>query len=96
MIRLTYLRMALAAFAITCCTSAWKKTGCVSCHQNSLTALAVSTARENGFAVDEAIAARQVKATAAYVDTWRDRSFQGLSVAGGQDSVSYIVMGLAV
>ena len=73
-----------------------QKIGCVSCHQNSVAALAVSTARANGYKVDEALASRQMKATAAYIDSWRDRSFQGLGILGAQDSVSYIVYGLAV
>jgi hypothetical protein len=71
-----------------------QKTGCVSCHHNSLVAMAVATARQHGYRVDETIAASQAKATAAYIDSWRDRSLQGLSILGGQDSVSYILFGL--
>lgn len=71
-----------------------QKTGCVSCHHNSLVAMAVATARQHGYRVDEKIAASQVKATAAYIESWRDRSLQGLSILGGQDSVSYIMFGL--
>jgi hypothetical protein len=71
-----------------------QKTGCVSCHHNSLVAMAVATARQHGFRVDEKIAASQVKAAGAYVDSWHDRSIQGLGFAGNQDTVSYILFGL--
>ena len=37
------------------------KAACVSCHNNSLAAMAVGAARKNGFQVDEKIAAQQVK-----------------------------------
>jgi hypothetical protein len=71
-----------------------QKTGCVSCHHNSLVAMAVATARQHGFRVDEKIAASQAKAAGVYIESWRDRSVQGLGIAGGQDSVSYILFGL--
>src|SRR5262249_59522552 len=48
-----------------------KLTGCVSCHHNSLVAMAMATARANGFAVDEAIAARQKATIGAYLESWR-------------------------
>jgi hypothetical protein len=71
-----------------------QKTGCVSCHHNSLVAMAVATARQHGFRVDEKVAASQVKAAGAYIEGWRDRSVQGIGIAGGQDTVSYILFGL--
>src|SRR5215813_10039964 len=71
-----------------------KKSGCVSCHHNSLTAMTVSLARRKGFAVDEAVAADQVKAVAKYIEDWRERIVQGVGIPGLQDTMSYILIGL--
>jgi ankyrin repeat protein len=72
-----------------------KKSGCVSCHHNSLTAMTVAASRAAGIAVDDAIARQQVNDTAAYLDRWRDRALQGLAIAGSSDTISYILAGLA-
>ena len=71
-----------------------KKSGCVSCHHNSLTAMTVSLARKKGFAVDETVAADQVKAVAKYIEDWRERIVQGVGIPGLQDTMSYILIGL--
>src|SRR5262245_58716256 len=57
-----------------------KKSGCVSCHHNSLTAMTVSLARKKGVAVDETVAADQVKAVAKYIEGWRERIVQGVGI----------------
>lgn len=72
-----------------------RKTGCVSCHTNNLTAMTVATARKLGIRVDEGIARAQLKAIAAYVEANRERYLQGISVAGGGDTTGYILLGLA-
>lgn len=72
-----------------------KKSGCVSCHHNSLTAMTVAASRASGIRVDEAIARQQVSETAAYLDRWRDRVLQGVGIAGSSDTISYILVGLA-
>jgi ankyrin repeat protein len=72
-----------------------KKSGCVSCHNNTLTAMAIASVRKRGFPVDEQIAANQVKKIAAYIDTWRERALQGVGIPGDSDSVGYILLGLA-
>jgi len=71
-----------------------QKSGCVSCHQNSLAAFAVATARQNGFTVDDAITRKQTAAVATYAEAWRDRALQGIGIPGNQDTVGYIVFGL--
>jgi len=73
-----------------------KKSGCVSCHNNSLTAMAVNDARLHGIPVDESIARAQTQAVARYLDGWRERALVGLGVPGDHDSISYILLGLAV
>lgn len=75
--------------------SFFKKAGCVSCHNNTLTAMTVATSRKHGFRVDEAIAGAQAKKIGAYLDTWRERAMQGIGIPGDADTVSYILLGLA-
>ena len=71
------------------------KSGCVSCHNNTLTAMTVAAVRSSGIRVDEQVAASQKKAIAAYVHSWRDRVLQGIGIPGDADTVSYILLGLA-
>jgi hypothetical protein len=72
-----------------------KKSGCVSCHNNTLAAMTVAAARTKGLAVDEQIAGTQVKEIGEYIDGWRDRALQGIGIPGDADTVSYILLGLA-
>lgn len=72
-----------------------KKAGCVSCHNNSLTAMTISSARTSGIRVDETIARNQLSAIGGYIDGWRDRVLQGLGIPGDNDTISYILLGLA-
>ncbi|MBI3399858.1 MAG: ankyrin repeat domain-containing protein [Acidobacteria bacterium] len=72
-----------------------RQTGCASCHHNSLVAMAVSTARANGYAVDETIARTQLTTIGAYLESWRERTLQNLPIAGGVDTISYLLFGLA-
>lgn len=72
-----------------------RKAGCVSCHNNNLTAVTVAAARKQGVRIDDAVARSQVKAIAAYVEGNRERYLQGLSIAGGADTTSYILLGMA-
>src|SRR6185437_14374925 len=46
-----------------------RKTGCVSCHNNSLTAMTVATSRLSGLAVNEDSAGEQRTAIGAYIET---------------------------
>ena len=72
-----------------------EKSGCVSCHNNSLTAFAVATARAKGLRVDETDARKEVERTAAYLSGWRDRVLQGIGIAGDSDTIGYLLFGLA-
>jgi len=72
-----------------------KKAGCVSCHNNNLTAMAVAAARNNGIAVDEQTARSQLQVIASYMETWRERLLQGIGIPGNQDTVNYILLGMA-
>ena len=68
------------------------KSGCVSCHNDSLTAMTVSLVRQKGFTVDEQIAATQLKTNAESLQKLRDRFHQGLMLPVG-DNFSESVLG---
>jgi ankyrin repeat protein len=74
------------------------KAGCVSCHNNSLEAMTVATARKNGFRVDEKVAAEQVKANVSFLEASRDKLHQGIFVnlgdVFGAGVLGYILVGL--
>jgi ankyrin repeat protein len=72
-----------------------RKSGCISCHNNSLTTMTVAAARNNGFAVDEAIARAQVQAAASFIESWRERSLQYMPIPGDAATAGYWLVGLA-
>ncbi len=72
-----------------------QKTGCVSCHHNSLVSFAVSFARRGGYRVDEEEANQQRTIVATYLESWRERTTQNMFIAGQQDTISYLLFGLA-
>lgn len=72
-----------------------QKSGCVSCHNNSLTAMSLAAARRHGLPVDEANARTQTRVAAEFVELWRERSLQAWPIPGDAATVSYILVGLA-
>jgi ankyrin repeat protein len=74
------------------------KAGCVSCHNNSLAAMAVSAARKTGVHVDEQLAGQQVKANVFGLGKLRDRLHQGFFIPVGDffapSILSYVLVGL--
>jgi mono/diheme cytochrome c family protein len=72
-----------------------QKTGCVSCHHDSLVAMAVAAARKSGYAVDERADLQLRRTTATYLESWRERTLQNRGIAGTQDTISYLLVGLA-
>ncbi|HEV2426032.1 MAG TPA: ankyrin repeat domain-containing protein [Terriglobia bacterium] len=72
-----------------------KKSGCVSCHNNTMTFSTIAVARENGIPVDEQSARQQVQAVGTYVDGWRDRALLGVGIPGDADTIGAILFGLA-
>jgi hypothetical protein len=73
-----------------------QKAGCVSCHNNTQTALTVAAARTAGVAVDELVARKQRQASADYLEVWRDRVLQGMGIPGDDVTVANMLVGLAV
>jgi ankyrin repeat protein len=72
-----------------------RKSGCVSCHNNSLASMTVSLARKAGFSVDEQVARTQRDEVGAFIEMWRERSLQGMGVPGDSNTVNYLLAGLA-
>ena len=72
-----------------------KQTGCVSCHHNSVVSMAVAAARAHGYAVNEAAAGAQARTIGTYLESWRERTVQNVPIAGGADTISYLLLGLA-
>ena len=72
-----------------------RKSGCVSCHNNTFTAMTVAAARKNGFPVNEGIARENLKTIGTYIESWRERALQGVGIPGDSDTISYILLGLA-
>jgi ankyrin repeat protein len=74
------------------------KAACVSCHNNSLSAMAVSAARKSGFQLDEKVAAQQVNANVFGLKALRDNLHQGFLVPVqeffGPSVISYMLIGL--
>jgi ankyrin repeat protein len=72
-----------------------KKSGCVSCHNNSLASLTFQVASQQGYRVDTAVQKEQAGKIGAYLETWRDRVIQGIGIPGDSDTMSYILLGQA-
>ena len=69
-----------------------QKTGCVSCHHNTLTAMTVAVAREQRLPIDEGIAAAQRKVIVSLTEDRLDRAGLGTEVT---NLVSNTLVGLA-
>jgi len=71
-----------------------QKSGCVSCHNNSLVARAVAAARREGISVDEHIVDSQRRQIVTYLAVNREKALQGNGPTGAYDAVGYILWGL--
>lgn len=74
-----------------------QKTGCISCHNDSFTAMAVASARKSGFRIDETTATRAVELNLSISDRLRERMLQGIAPGGplpGPAIQAYVLMGL--
>lgn len=73
-----------------------KKSGCVSCHNNSLTEITMGLSlAKRDLPVDAAVATDEVHAVAEYLDRNRERAIEGSGLPGGIDTVSYTLLGIA-
>jgi hypothetical protein len=71
-----------------------KKTGCVSCHHNSLVSMAVAAASRSGYRIDAALVREQKQIIATYLESWRERTLQNIPIAGGVDTIGYLMLGV--
>jgi ankyrin repeat protein len=69
-----------------------KNAGCISCHNNSMEAMAVSLARKRGFRIDEQTASGQVRVNVEQLASLRDKMHQGYVFAEG-DMISDFILG---
>ena len=74
----------------------FRKSGCVACHQQSVTSFALAEARSRGLRVDEASAREQVHVTITTLEAFRDRLLQRVDhpLSSGE-STGFLLMGLA-
>jgi hypothetical protein len=71
-----------------------QKAGCVSCHNNTMTAATVATARAIGVPIDRRAADASVKKVADYIESWRERALQGVGIPGDTETMSAILIDL--
>ena len=72
-----------------------RKSGCVSCHNNTLTAQTMSSLRQRNVPIDASVARQSVATIARFIESWRERAIQNIGIPGDADTVSYILLGLA-
>jgi ankyrin repeat protein len=72
-----------------------QKSGCVSCHNNTFTAVTVSSVRGKRIPVDENIVRGQMKTYGTYLESWRERVLQSVGIPGDADTISYVLVGMA-
>jgi len=70
--------------------------GCVSCHAQNLTGMAVSVARAHGLKVDEAIAAEQIKGVKLQWTAFEQVLLQRMDPPGAVDTIMYSVLQLVM
>ncbi len=74
------------------------KSGCISCHNNSLAAMTMAHVRKLGYTVDEKTASEQVTANVKALEKLRSRLYQGFMFGAGDNFtefiLGYILMGL--
>jgi hypothetical protein len=71
------------------------RAGCVSCHNNSLTAMTVAASRAKGLRVNETVAKDQLRRIAAFLQENAELALEGLGVPGAHDTASYTLLGMA-
>src|SRR6516225_2154680 len=73
----------------------FKSRGCVSCHNNSLPAMAVALARKKGFSVNEEQAKKELGFAVATDKPYFEPMRLGSTIGGGSDTLGYTLIGMA-
>jgi ankyrin repeat protein len=76
-------------------TGFFKESGCVGCHHQNFTAMAVGAARKKGIRVDEVAAEEQLKVVKAQWTGAQEALLQRLDPPGASDTLVYSLFGLA-
>ncbi|HUP80925.1 MAG TPA: ankyrin repeat domain-containing protein [Pirellula sp.] len=79
----------------SCGPQFYAKSGCVACHQQTATSLAVSMASKKGLTVDDQIERQQVKLTAVDLGLKRVAWLQRIKVGGTTHRMGYLLWGLS-
>ncbi len=79
----------------SCGPQFYAKSGCVACHQQSVTSLAVSLANKIGLTVDDQTERQQVKLTAVDLALKRVAWQQRIKVGGTTHRIGYLLWGLS-
>jgi hypothetical protein len=74
---------------------AYQKRGCISCHSQALVAMAAAAARARGIAVNEEMAATNLKQILAAYAPAAEQAMQGDQPAGNIITIGYVMMALA-
>jgi Squalene-hopene cyclase C-terminal domain/Prenyltransferase and squalene oxidase repeat len=74
----------------------WYGAGCISCHNNTLPDMAITIAKERGFAIDEAAAKEATKLDADILETRKERLLEVLPPGGGQNTMGSLLFSLTV
>jgi hypothetical protein len=76
-------------------TAFFKESGCVSCHHQNFTAMAVKAARTVGVHVDDAAAEEQLKVVKTQWMAFQEGLLQRVDPPGASDTLMYSLLGLA-
>ena len=79
----------------SCGTSFYRRSGCVACHQHTVTSLALEQARRTGVPYDEEAAQEQLKLTAIVNAQRRPRFLQRIVTGGAAHTIGYLLLGMA-
>ena len=74
----------------------WAGSGCFSCHNNTLPDIAISLAKERGFAINQDTVELSRKQTLDWLEVRRERLLEGLPPAGGQNTMGNALFSLAL
>lgn len=84
-----------AALLLPAASPVFARRGCISCHQQSMTAQVAAAVRERGIAVDEELARKNLRQMIASYRPKAEEAMQGVQPGGAELTVGYIAMALA-
>src|SRR5262249_43614861 len=73
----------------------FQKRACISCHQQTMPAMAAAFTRDRGIPIDEAVAQKNLKQILGFYKPTGDEAMQNSNPGGGEGGIGYAVMALA-